>query len=66
MQTYLKMVASLGESAAISSQEGNLVRCNVESETKPKFYMCAREGRRVSIFQKDVKDGIFFLSSFFL
>ena len=66
MQTYLKMVASLGESPAISCQEGSLVRSESEIETELKFSMCAGEGWRIIIFRKDVKDGIFFLYSFFL
>lgn len=40
MQTYLKMVASLGESAAIPCQEGSLVR-GKEGETEPKI-LCAQ------------------------
>lgn len=39
MQTYLKMVASLGESAAISCQEGSLVR-NCKWNGTEILYVC--------------------------
>ena len=57
-QTYLKMASSLGESSAISCQEG---RTDIETETES--YMCAREGWKVIIFYKD---GKYFVSSLLL